>query len=154
MDLITLLIFLIISLFFIRARGMSQKRKPRIINAIKVEDFEVIFNLLVDEMNDQSVLVYDQFQNKIMVLEKYQDAQNWGIKISLNKSLLNSSEEILSLSDDYIIKQDDKLIFNFKGNLDIDNRLLKHINNILIISNVSKINCCFEKKSLWYIKNV
>ena len=132
---------------------MNSKRKPKIINSLKVEDFEVVLNSLADEMNNQSVLVYDQVQNQIMVLEKYQVAQNWRIKVSLNKNLLNLDDDFLGLCNEYITIQNDKIIFNFNGDLDLDNQLLKLINNIFISSNVSKINCYFEKKSLWYIKN-
>lgn len=133
---------------------MNLKRKPKIINSLKVEDFEVVLNLLADEMNNQSVLVYDQVKNQIMVLEKYQVAQNWRIKVSLNKNLLNLDDDFSGLRNDYITIQNDIIIFNFKSDLDLDNQLVKLIKNILISSNVSKINCYFEKKSLWYIKNV
>lgn len=133
---------------------MNLKRKPKIINSLKVEDFEVVLNLLADEMNNQSVLVCDQVQNQIMVLEKYQVAQNWRIKVSLNMNLLNLDDDFSGLRNDYITIQNDKIIFNFKSDLDLDNQLVKLIKNILISSNVSKINYYFEKKSLWYIKNV
>jgi hypothetical protein len=154
MDIIIILIFLNLGLLYIHGSAMNLKRKPKIINSLKVEDFEVVLNLLADEMNNQSVLVCDQVQNQIMVLEKYQVAQNWRIKVSLNMNLLNLDDDFSGLRNDYITIQNDKIIFNFKSDLDLDNQLVKLIKNILISSNVSKINYYFEKKSLWYIKNV